>query len=861
MGERFTSQAKQAINIALDSAKKLNHSYVGTEHLLLGLVREGSGVAAKVLTSNGVTEEKIIDLIDQLISPNMSVAVDDAQVYTPMARKIIENSYREAVRFKAQLIGTEHLLFAMLRESNCVATKLLTTMGVNLQKLYIDTIGTMGEDVNRALGQGGNTQQTMGPGAFGSGMQEMSPQGEMASGVAQNGDSSTPVLDQYSRDLTKMAQEEKLDPVVGREAEMQRIMQILSRRTKNNPCLIGEPGVGKTAVIEGLAQLIAKGDVPEPLIGRRLVVLDLPGMVAGSKYRGEFEERIKKVMNEVIEAGNILLFIDEIHTIIGAGGAEGALDASNIMKPALSRGELQILGSTTIDEYRKHIEKDAALERRFQPVVIEEPTEEETLAILKGIRTRYEEHHRATITDEALLAAVKLSSRYISDRFLPDKAIDLVDEAASRRRLLSFKKPDSIKKLEKQIEDLEIKKEEAIKNEAYEKAGEIKRKQADKRAKLEKLTEKWQESKNIKNLTVTEDDIAKAVAAWTKIPVEKLAQEESERLQKLEGILHERVVGQDEAVTAVAKAIRRGRVGLKDPRRPIGSFLFLGPTGVGKTELCKALAEAMFGTEQALIRVDMSEYMEQHSVSKMVGSPPGYVGYEDGGQLSEKVRRNPYSVILFDEIEKAHPDVFNILLQVLDDGHITDAQGRKVDFKNTVIIMTSNAGAQRIVAPKQLGFASQSSEAADYEQMKDAVNDEIKRMFKPEFLNRIDDIIVFHQLQRDNMKDIIEILIRDINKHTGEQMNVEIVLDDEAKEYLIDVGFDPKYGARPLKRALQSQLEDRLAEEVLMGAITENMRVNVHAMIDEDGRKKLVFIGSSKDKVPETEEEFKLEVK
>lgn len=847
MGERFTSQAKQAINIAIDSAKRLNHSYVGTEHLLLGLVREGSGVAARVLVANGVTEEKIKDLIDQLISPNVSVGVDDAQVYTPMARKVIENSYREAVRFKAQLIGTEHILFAMLRESNCVATKLLTTIGVNLQKLYIDTIGTMGTDVGNVLNQG--TQSKPAPG-----MQPMAgaPAGGPAgAGIPEGSSSSTPVLDQYSRDFTKLAQEEKLDPVVGREIEMQRVMQILSRRTKNNPCLIGEPGVGKTAVVEGLAQLIVKGDVPETLVGRRLVVLDLPGMVAGSKYRGEFEERIKKVMNEVMEAGNILLFIDEIHTIIGAGGAEGALDASNILKPALSRGELQIIGATTIDEYRKHIEKDAALERRFQPVVIEEPSEEETLAILKGIRERYEQHHMATITDGALEAAVKLSSRYISDRFLPDKAIDLVDEAASRRRLMSYRKPDSIKKLEKQIEELEGKKEEAIKNEAYEKAGEIKRKQADKRARLEKQIEKWQASKNVRNLSVTEDDIAEAVSAWTKIPVKKLAQEESERLQQLESVLHERVVGQDEAVTAVAKAIRRGRVGLKDPKRPIGSFLFLGPTGVGKTELCKALAEAMFGTEQALIRVDMSEYMEKHSVSKMVGSPPGYVGYEEGGQLSEKVRRNPYCVILFDEIEKAHPDVFNILLQVLDDGHITDAQGRKVDFKNTIIIMTSNAGAERIVAPRQLGFASQSGEEADYEHMKDAVTDEIKRMFRPEFINRIDEIIVFHQLTRDDMKDIIEILIGTINKQIKEQMNVEIQPDDEAKEYLIDVGFDPKYGARPLKRALQSQIEDRLAEEVLSGNIKENMNVRVHAMIDEDGRKKLVFVGSDRAEEPD----------
>ena len=856
MGERFTSQARQAINIALDSARRLNHSYIGTEHLLLGLVREGSGVAARVLIANGVTEGKITDLIDQLISPNTSVAVDDAQVYTPTARKVIENSYREAVRYKAQLIGTEHLLFSMLKERNCVGTKLLVTMGVDMRKLVTDIMGAMGSDLKNVIDPGSQMNQ-----AHGIGMPNMGPMPSMAQtgpaepGMQNPGASGTPVLDQYSRDLTKLAQDDKLDPVVGRETEMQRVMQILSRRTKNNPCLIGEPGVGKTAVVEGLAQLIARGDVPETLVGRRLVILDLPGMVAGSKYRGEFEERIKKVMSEVMEAGNILLFIDEIHTIIGAGGAEGALDASNIMKPALSRGELQIIGATTIDEYRKHIEKDAALERRFQPVVIDEPSEEETLAILKGIRGRYEQHHMATITDAALESAVKLSSRYISDRFLPDKAIDLVDEAASRRRLMSYRKPDIIKKLEKQIDELEIRKEAAIKSEAYEKAGEIKRRQEEKRQRLEKQIEKWQASKNIKNLSITDDDIAEAVAAWTKIPVRKLAQEESERLKQLEAVLHERVVGQNEAVTAVAKAIRRGRVGLKDPKRPIGSFLFLGPTGVGKTELCKALAEALFGTEQALIRVDMSEYMEKHSVSKMVGSPPGYVGYEEGGQLSEKVRRNPYSVILFDEIEKAHPDVFNILLQVLDDGHITDAQGRKVDFKNTVIIMTSNAGAERIVAPKQLGFASESSESADYEHMKEAVTDEIRKMFKPEFINRIDEIIVFHQLTRDDMKEIIEILIRDINSHIREQMNVEIMPDDEAKEYLIDVGFDPKYGARPLKRALQSQIEDRLAEEVLSGNIKENMYVRIHAMIDEDGRKKLVFVGSGSIEKPDIAED------
>ena len=793
MVERFTTQAKEAIELAIAAAKGFGHSYVGTEHLLLGLIRENSGLAANVLQENGVTEEKVLDLMDQLISPNMNVAVEDTQVYTPMARRVIENSYREAVRFKAPLIGTEHILISILRESTCVATKLINTMNVNIQKVYIDILGAMGEDVSN-YNQSAQTRQ----------------EGEKAE---------TPMLDQYSRDMTKMAADGKLDPVIGRDQEMQRVMQILSRRTKNNPCLIGEPGVGKTAVIEGLAQKIISGDVPETLVGRRLVSLDLPGMVAGSKYRGEFEERIKKVMKEVMEAGNILLFIDEIHTIIGAGGAEGALDASNILKPALSRGELQVIGATTIDEYRKHIEKDSALERRFQPIIVEEPTEEESVKILFGLRPRYEEHHKVKITDDAVKAAVKLSSRYISDRFLPDKAIDLIDEAASRTRLSGYAEPDAIKKLETQIENLEQKKEDAIKNEAYEKAGEIKAKQAAKREKVEKLREKWQEEKQNRKYIVGENEIADVVAAWTKIPVRKLTEGESERLQKLESILHERVVGQDEAVVAISKAIRRGRVGLKDPKRPIGSFLFLGPTGVGKTELCKTLAEAMFGTENALIRVDMSEYMEKHSVSKMVGSPPGYVGYEEGGQLSEKVRRNPYSVILFDEIEKAHPDVFNILLQVLDDGHITDAQGRKVDFKNTILIMTSNAGAERIVAPKTLGFASESGENADYKQMSGAVLEEVKKLFKPEFLNRIDETIVFHQLTRDNMRQIIDILIKDLNRHTLEQMNLSVQVEDDAKEYLIDVGFDPKYGARPLKRAIQSQVEDKLAEEVLAGNI------------------------------------------
>ena len=816
MADRFTGQAKEAINLAIQAAQNLTHTYVGTEHLLLGLIQEGSGVAAQVLTANGVTQEKIVDLIDQLISPNVDVAVEDNQVYTPMAKKVIESSYREAVRFKSPMIGTEHILISIIRESGCVASKLLHTMNINVQKIYVDILGAMGEDVARAKDDPG--------------------MGRAAAQAAQ-----TPVLDQYSRDLTKSAADGKLDPVVGRKHEMQRVMQILSRRAKNNPCLIGEPGVGKTAVVEGLAQMISDGSVPETLLGKRLVSLDLSAMVAGSKYRGEFEERIKRVMAEVSAAGNVLLFIDEIHTMIGAGSAEGTLDASNIMKPALSRGEIQVIGATTIDEYRKHIEKDAALERRFQPVMVEEPTEDETYEILKGLRPRYEEHHRVRISDDALRAATKLSARYISDRFLPDKAIDLVDEAASRIRLANFTEPEDIRKLTAQIEALEEKKERAIRSEEYEKAGEIKKKQAAVREKLDRAREKWEKQKTDRKLTVTEDDIADVVAAWTKIPVKRLAEGDAERLKNLENVLHQRVVSQDEAVTAVAKAIRRGRVGFKNPKRPIGSFLFLGPTGVGKTELCKALAEAVFGTEQSLIRVDMSEYMEKHSVSKIVGSPPGYVGYEEGGQLSEKVRRNPYSVVLFDEIEKAHPDVFNILLQMLDDGHITDAQGRRVDFKNTIIIMTSNAGAERIVAPKMLGFASSSDEKSDYEHMKSGVMDEVRRLFKPEFLNRIDEIIVFRQLNRENMKSILDIMLAQINAQTRDQMNITLELEPDAQELLIEEGYDPKYGARPLKRVLQNRIEDRLAEEVLSGTIGNDMNIHIGCEDSGDGKKELTF--------------------
>ena len=802
MIDRFTEAAREAISLAVDAAQELGHSYVGTEHLLIGLIEEGRGVAAKVLEENGVNAEKVIQLVSQLIAPNQPVRLAEQGGYTPSATRVIENSYREAVRFKAPLIGTEHLLISIIRESDCVAARLLNTIGVSIQKLYIEVLSAMGEDAPA------NKE-------------------ELQMGKGGKGKAATPTLNNYSRDLTALAREGRLDPVIGREQEIQRVIQILSRRTKNNPCLIGEPGVGKTAVVEGLAQMIAQGGVPETIADKRVLTLDLSGMVAGSKYRGEFEERIKKVLAEVMEDGDVLLFIDEIHTIIGAGGAEGAIDASNILKPSLARGELQLIGATTIEEYRKYIEKDSALERRFQPVTVEEPGEEQSISILKGLRPRYEEHHRVTITDDALVAAVRLSARYINDRFLPDKAIDLIDEASSKVRLTTYVEPSEIKDLTKDIEALEQQKEAAIKAEAYEKAGDIKKKQEKKREKIEKIRAKWQKEKVSKKLVVGEGEIADVVSGWTKIPVRKLEEGESERLMKLESILHERVVGQEEAVTAVSKAIRRGRVGLKDPKRPIGSFLFLGPTGVGKTELCKALAESMFGTENALIRVDMSEYMEKHSVSKMIGSPPGYVGYDEGGQLSEKVRRNPYSVILFDEIEKAHPDVFNILLQVLDDGHITDAQGRKIDFKNTILIMTSNAGAENIVSPKRLGFVSAEDEGERYKFMKDRVMEEVKRLFKPEFLNRIDEIMVFHQLNAEHMKEIVDIMLRGIIKRTKVQMDIDLKVSQEAKAYLVEKGYDPKYGARPLRRTIQSQLEDKLAEEILDGRVKSGDCVDV----------------------------------
>lgn len=822
--DRYTEKAKEALVLAGEAAEDHGSRTVGTEHLLLGLIQEGSGTAARVLEANEVSAERVENLIEQLVASFQNTKLREKDGYTPSARHVLENSYREAVRFRAPQIGTEHLLMALIKETDCVAIRLLNTLNVNIQKIYIDLLSAMGED-----------------GAAG---REDMPQGRMARGAR----SQTPTLDTYSRDLTALARDGKLDPVIGREKEIRRVIQILSRRTKNNPCLIGEPGVGKTAVTEGLAQLIANGEIPETLRGKRVVVLDLSGMVAGSKYRGEFEERIKNVLNEVREDGNVLLFIDEIHTIIGAGGAEGALDASNILKPSLARGELQLIGATTIEEYRKYIEKDSALERRFQPVTVDEPNEEESVEILKGLRPRYEEHHHVTITDDALKAAVRLSSRYINDRFLPDKAIDLIDEASSRIRLTVYVEPKAIKELEAQIKELEQQKETAIREEAYERAGEIKKKQEKKRERIENLRRAWEEEKSSRKLYVTENDIAEVVSGWTRIPVTKLAEGETERLLRLESILHERVVGQEEAVTAISKAIRRGRVGLKDPKRPIGSFLFLGPTGVGKTELCKALAEAMFGTENALIRVDMSEYMEKHSVSKMIGSPPGYVGFEGGGQLSEKVRRNPYSVILFDEVEKAHPDVFNILLQVLDDGHITDSQGHKIDFKNTIVIMTSNAGAENIIAPKHLGFVSQDDAAERYKRMKTGVMDEVKRLFKPEFLNRIDEMIVFHPLTKEHMKKIVEILLNTVGKRTKQQMEIRLSAGDDVKEFLVEKGYDEKYGARPLRRTIQNLVEDELAGAVLEGRVREGDSVKI---LLKDGKLKFSARHAQSAKKPE----------
>lgn len=808
MRNKFTKQAQNALALAKAAAVDFELGYIGTEHLLLGLLSETEGTAGRVLEEFQVDGKKLVELIDKLVTPvdagNVEV-IDTQPVYSPRTQKVLDSAEAEAQSTGCEKAGTEHLLLAMLRETDCVGTRLMYTMGVNIQKLYASVLGAMGYD-NESIQEEFQAARAMQQGQKGS---------------------VTPALDQYSRDLTQMAAEGRLDPVVGRDREITRLIQILSRRTKNNPCLVGEPGVGKTAIAEGLAQRIIAGTVPDTIRDKRLVVLDLSGMVAGSKYRGEFEERIRKVVDEVRENQGILLFIDELHTIIGAGGAEGALDASNILKPSLSRGELQIIGATTLEEYRKYIEKDAALERRFQPITVEEPSEEETYEILKGLRPYYERHHKVEILDEALEAAVKMSVRYINDRFLPDKAIDLIDEAASKVQLSGYQASTDSEELSREIQEILQEKEGAIKSGNLTLAKEYQQKQKEAEAKLEQLHAKEEKKSRRRSGKVDEKAVASIVSDWTKIPVQRLTEGETRRLAQLEKELHKRVIGQEEAVHAVSQAVKRGRVGLKDPNRPIGSFLFLGPTGVGKTELSKALAQAVFGSEQAMIRVDMSEYMEKHSVSKLIGSPPGYVGYDEGGQLSEKVRRNPYSVILFDEIEKAHPDVFNILLQVLDDGHITDAHGRKVDFKQTIIIMTSNAGAQAIVEPKQLGFISTKDEKKDYEKMKSGVMEEVRRLFKPEFLNRIDEIMVFHTLNKEEIRKIVTLLLKSLEERCMEQMDIRLNVTNSAVDYLAEAGFDAKYGARPLRRAIQSKIEDRLANELLEGKIKRGDQVQV----------------------------------
>ncbi|OPX45447.1 negative regulator of genetic competence ClpC/MecB [Ruminiclostridium hungatei] len=790
MYQRFTEKAERAIEFSQQSAVELGHNYVGTEHILLGLVKEGTGVAARVLQVQGITEEKILKEIDELIGRG-ETSGETPVGFTPRTKRVLELAFKEARRMGQGYIGTEHLLLGIMKEGESVAVRIMMDLGVDPQKLLNELVKILNEET---------------PGSNGS------PKGNSTN-------SSTPTLNQFGRDLTDMARDGKVDPVIGRDKEIERVIQILSRRTKNNPCLIGEPGVGKTAIAEGLAQKIVEGNIPEILSDKRVVTLDLSSMVAGAKYRGEFEDRLKKAMEEIRKAGNVILFIDELHTIVGAGAAEGAIDASNILKPSLARGEIQVIGATTLNEYRKHIEKDAALERRFQPITVGEPSKEEAVEILKGVRDKYEAHHRVKITDDALEAAVKLSDRYITDRFLPDKAIDLVDEAASRIRLKTFTAPPDIKDMEERVERLSKEKEDAIRCQEFEKAARIRDDEQKLKNELDKVKDQWHQKNQTKTDTVTADEIAEIVASWTGIPVKKLAEEESERLLKMEDTLHNRVIGQDEAVKSISKAIRRGRVGLKDPKRPVGSFIFLGPTGVGKTELCKALAEAMFGDEKSMIRVDMSEFMEKHSVSKLVGSPPGYVGYDEGGQLTERVRRRPYSVLLFDEIEKAHPDIFNILLQILEDGRLTDSQGRVVDFRNTIIIMTSNVGARSITEPKRLGFSAAKDERAkNYEDMKNNVMGELKRMFRPEFLNRIDDIIVFHPLSEENIREIVK-LMTDILVKRLKSNDIELEVGVEVLSHLAKKGYDPLFGARPLRRAIQSMIEDKLAEEMLEGKV------------------------------------------
>ncbi|OMP67974.1 ATP-dependent protease ATP-binding subunit ClpC [Domibacillus epiphyticus] len=796
---RFTERAQKVLALAQEEAIRLGHNNIGTEHILLGLIREGEGIAAKALYALGLGAEKIQEEVEELIGKGDGAS--KTVHYTPRAKKVIELSMDEARKLGHSYVGTEHILLGLIREGEGVAARVLGNLGVSLNKARQQVLQLLGSS------ESGGTQ------------------GGQASNV------STPTLDGLARDLTVIAREGSLDPVIGRSKEIQRVIEVLSRRTKNNPVLIGEPGVGKTAIAEGLAQQIINNEVPETLRNKRVMTLDMGTVVAGTKYRGEFEDRLKKVMDEIRQAGNIILFIDELHTLIGAGGAEGAIDASNILKPSLARGELQCIGATTLDEYRKYIEKDAALERRFQPIQVDEPTLEESIQILKGLRDRYEAHHRVSILDEAIEAAVKMSDRYISDRFLPDKAIDLIDEAGSKVRLRSFTTPPNLKELEVKLEALKNEKDSAVQSQEFEKAASLRDAEQKLREELEKTKNSWKEKQGTENSEVTMEDIAMVVSSWTGIPVSKLAQTETDRLLNLEEILHSRLIGQEEAVTSISKAVRRARAGLKDPKRPIGSFIFLGPTGVGKTELAKALAESMFGDEDAMIRIDMSEYMEKHSTSRLVGSPPGYVGYEEGGQLTEKIRRKPYSVVLLDEIEKAHPDVFNILLQVLEDGRLTDSKGRTVDFRNTVLIMTSNVGAQSLQKNKYVGFNIQDA-SQDHKDMKGKVMDELKRAFRPEFLNRIDEIIVFHALEKKHLKEIVSLMTDQLTSRLKEQ-DIMVELTDKAKEKIADEGYDPEYGARPLRRALQKQVEDRLSEELLKGNVLTGQQVTVD--VDENG--------------------------
>ena len=812
MTYKFTNSAAKAIEIANDIAMELGHGYVGTEHILYGLIEEGTGVASKVLQKLGATSEKVLEDIEQLIGRGSLVNSEMTIGFTPRTKRVIENSFREARKLGSDYIGTEHILIGIMREGDSVAVRIMMDMDINPQNLYNELMKVINSDEDMGISSDESAEKIKGRGSY----------------------NSTPTLNQFGVDLTLQAREGKLDPVIGRSEEIERVIQILSRRTKNNPCLIGEPGVGKTAIAEGLAQKIVSGDVPEMLKNKRVVSIDISSMVAGAKYRGDFEERIKKSLAEVKKAGDVILFIDEIHTIVGAGSAEGAVDAANILKPLLARGDVNVVGATTLNEYRKYIEKDAALERRFSPVTVNEPSVEDTIKILEGLRDKYEAHHNVEITEDAIKAAVDLSTRYITDRFLPDKAIDLIDEAASRLKMRTYTRPDNLKELEDKIEEMEKEKEEAIRVQNFEKAASLRDSIKTSKEKLEKDRSKW-ENKNTRSVTaLTEENIAEVISSWTGIPVQKLTQDENKKLKNLEENLHKRVVGQNEAVEAVAKAIRRGRVGLKDPNRPIGSFLFLGPTGVGKTELSKALAESLFGKDDSIVRIDMSEYMEAHSVSKLIGSPPGYVGYDEGGQLTEKIRRKPYSVILFDEIEKAHPDVMNMLLQILDDGRLTDAQGRVVNFKNTVIIMTSNIGARRITDRKSLGFSNTSKEDSqkDYDNIKKDVMEELKKEFRPEFLNRIDEIIVFHKLSDEEISQIIDIMLKQVEDRMKDN-SIIVNIDKSVKELIAKKGIDINYGARPLRRAIQSTVEDKIAEAILYGKIKPNKKATLIVENDE----------------------------